>query len=241
MSAATLVIDIGNTSTSMGLFRNGRIYKVQRCPSNAPELHFSGVERAVIASVKPPVDALWDAALDRQGIEQVLRVNHELNLGVPLCYPAPETVGADRLANACAGVRLYGAPVVVCDFGTALTFDVIVKETGYSGGIICPGLPLMFDYLAERTALLPHIKPAKIAHAVGRNTKEAMRIGARLGYRGMVREVLAALQKELGVRKLNVCATGGFAEWVLKDWDMEIPVDKNLTLKGLGFIGELNF
>lgn len=234
----TLVIDIGNTSTTLGLYANGKVSRVSHMPSDAPLIELSA-ERAVIASVRPRVNARWKRALKGAGVTESVWVNHQLDFGVGITYPKPDTIGPDRLANACAAVAEYGAPVVVCDFGTALTFDIIKKREGYVGGIICPGLPLMFDYLAEKTALLPHIKPVKTSRIIGRNTAEAMRIGARIGYQGMVREILADLNQELG-RGMTVCATGGFANWVLADFDSSIPVDPKLTLKGLGRIGELN-
>ena len=193
-----------------------------------------------IASVVPPVNARWKKALKAAGLPAPLFISHALNLGVPVDYPRPENIGADRLANAAAAARLLGAPSVVCDFGTALTFDILDAEKGYTGGIICPGLPLMFDYLAEKTALLPHITPSKTNAVVGRNTKQAMRIGARLGYRGMVREILAALKNDFGVDELPVCCTGGYAGWIFKDWDVRAVVDPKLTLRGVGIIGELN-
>jgi len=121
-----------------------------------------------------------------------------------------------------------------------LTFDVIAKERGYVGGVICPGLPLMFDYLAERTALLPALKPVRSKSAIGRSTEQAMRIGAERGYRGMVREVLGEIKAELGVRRLRVCATGGHAEWVLRESGIEMRVEKQLTLLGIGRIAQLN-
>ncbi len=237
---SSLVIDIGNTSTSLGVYRNGRVTSVQRTESSNPALILKVVpERAVIASVKPSVNARWKRFLKEQGVQSVLQVSHKTELGIPVSYPKPEKIGADRLANACEAAATCGAPVVVCDFGTALTFDIVKKDEGYVGGIICPGLPLMFDYLSEKTALLPHIKPMKTSRVIGKSTAEAMRIGARIGYRGMVREILGDLKKELG-RGMKVCATGGFAKWVLADFDESIPVDPNLTLKGLGRIGELN-
>jgi len=235
---SVLVIDIGNTSTTLGLYANGEISGVRRILSDCPQIELSA-ERAVIASVKPDVNARWERALKSAGISDQLWVDHQLDFGIPVSYPKPETIGADRLANACWAAAEYGAPAVVCDFGTALTFDIVKKREGYVGGIICPGLPLMFDYLAEKTALLPHIEPVKTEQLVGKNTTEAMQIGACLGYRGMVREILAELEKELG-RGMKVCATGGFAEWVLADFNGTIPIDPNLTLKGLGRIGELN-
>jgi type III pantothenate kinase len=242
-----LVIDIGNTSTSVGYYRNGKVSGVGRCASrfkshDEPQAIISAkpVDAVVIASVVPPVNARWKRVLKSAGLPAPLFVSHKLDLGVPVNYPKPENIGADRLANAAAAARLFGTPSVVCDFGTALTFDVIDGERGYIGGVICPGLPLMFDYLSEKTALLPHVKPVKTKSVVGRNTKQAMQIGAQLGYRGMVREILYSLEKDLGVKKLPVCCTGGYAGWIFKDWDVEAVIDPKLTLKGLGFIGELN-
>lgn len=235
-----LVIDIGNTSTSAGVFRNGRVTNVQHCDSCRPELNLRKIpERAVIASVKPPVDARWKRYLKKLGVQDVFHVTHKADLGVPISYPKPDQIGADRLANACQAFAACGAPVVVCDFGTALTFDVVKENEGYVGGVICPGLPLMFDYLADRTALLPHVKPIKMSRIIGKSTVEAMRIGAQTGYRGMVREILQDLKKELG-RDMRVCATGGYAEWVLSGGDQSICIDARLTLKGIGRIGELN-
>jgi type III pantothenate kinase len=237
---SSLVVDIGNTSTSLGVYCNGRVRSVQRSASLAPALTLKTVpERAVVASVKPGVNARWKRFLKEQGVRDILMVTHQCDLGISVSYPKPDNIGADRLANACEAAATCGAPVVVCDFGTALTFDIVKKGDGYVGGIICPGQPLMFYYLAEKTELLPHIKPVKTSRVIGKSTAEAMRIGARLGYRGMVRETLAELKKELG-RDTRVCATGGFAQWVLADFDEPIPIDPNLTLKGLGRIGILN-
>jgi type III pantothenate kinase len=193
-----------------------------------------------VATVVPSVKTRWKKLLKSAGLTDPLFVSHEIELGVPVNYPNPCNIGADRLANAAAAAKLLGLPSVVCDFGTALTFDVLDAKRGYIGGIICPGLPLMFDYLAEKTALLPHVKPVKTKNVVGRNTTQAMQIGARLGYRGMVREILQNLKKDLGVRKLPVCCTGGYAGWIFKDWDIEAVIDPKLTLRGLGIIGELN-
>lgn len=242
-----LVIDIGNTSTSVGYYRNGKVSGVGRCKSRFqlleevfPLITTNPVDRVVVASVVPSLNARWKRLLRDAGLPAPLFVSHELALGVPVDYPKPENIGADRLANAAAVAKLFGMPSVVCDFGTALTFDVLDGKRGYIGGIICPGLPLMFDYLSEKTALLPHVKPVKTKAVVGRNTAQAMQIGARLGYRGMVREILHALEQDLGAKKLPVCCTGGYAGWIFKDWDVAATIDPNLTLKGLGIIGELN-
>jgi type III pantothenate kinase len=242
-----LVIDIGNTSTSVGYYRNGKVSGVGRCSSRfktidevLPLITVKSVDAVVVSSVVPPVNARWKKGCKSAGLPKPLFVSHELELGVPVDYPKPENIGADRLANAAAAAKLMGTPSVVCDFGTALTFDIIDAKRGYIGGIICPGLPLMFDYLAEKTALLPHVEPSRTKAVVGRNTRQAMQIGARLGYRGMVREILLSLEKDFGVKKLPVCCTGGYAGWIFKGWDVPATIDPNLTLKGLGIIAELN-
>ena len=243
----TLVIDIGNTSSSIGYFRNGKVTSIGRCPSRfkspdevIPLLAKKPVDAVAVASVVPPANARWKKVLKAAGLPAPIFVTHELELGVPIHYPKPDKIGADRLANAAAAARIMGAPAVVCDFGTALTFDIIDAEHGYKGGIICPGLPLMFDYLAEKTALLPHVAPSKTKAVVGKNTTQAMQIGARLGYRGMVREILAAVKADFGVDELPVCCTGGYAGWIFKDWDVPATIDPKLTLRGVGIIGELN-
>jgi type III pantothenate kinase len=129
---------------------------------------------------------------------------------------------------------------VVADFGTALTFDVVSRTRGYIGGIIAPGLPLMFSYLAEKTALLPEVDLGPVRHGVGKSTVEAMRLGARWGYRGMVREILHELRKSIGPGRMKCCATGGDAEWVMRGIEPNVPVDRDITLYGLGRIYELN-
>ncbi|MEI6892780.1 MAG: type III pantothenate kinase [Pontiella sp.] len=242
-----LVIDIGNTSTSVGYYRNGKVTAVGRCESHfqsveevRPLCTKKAVDAVIIASVVPPVNARWEKALRAFGLPAPLFVSCKLELGIPIDYPKPDKIGADRLANAAAAARLLGTPSVVCDFGTALTFDILDEKRGYKGGIICPGLPLMFDYLAEKTALLPRVLPSKTKAVVGRSTQQAMQIGARLGYRGMVREILHSLEKDFGVKNLPVCCTGGYAGWIFKDWDVPATIDPKLTLRGIGIIGELN-
>ena len=153
-----------------------------------------------------------------------------------LDYPKPETIGADRLADAAGAVSRYGAPVLVMDFGTALTAAVVTKDRVWRGGVIAPGFPLMRDYLFERTAKLPRMKIGSgKAPKIGRSTEEAMRFGALVGYRGMVREIVAELRKNFKC-DFKLVATGGFAKWVLRDLDLSFTVDPTLTLYGAGLI-----
>jgi len=153
-----------------------------------------------------------------------------------LDYPKPETIGADRLADAAGAVERYGAPVLVMDFGTALTAAVVTKNRVWRGGVIAPGFPLMRDYLYERTAKLPRMRIGSgKAPKIGRSTEEAMRFGALVGYRGMVREIVTELRRNFKT-DFKLVATGGFAKWVLGDLDLPFVIDPTLTLYGAGLV-----
>ncbi len=151
-------------------------------------------------------------------------------------YPKPDSIGPDRLANAVAARQRFGAPVVVVDFGTAVTFDVVDARGNYVGGIIAPGLAVMTDYLHEKTALLPKIKIREIKSAVGKSTEEAMLVGAVHGYRGLVRELIAELKRELRAKNLPVVATGGYAKLIAAKLPEISAVAPDLTLEGLRLV-----
>src|SRR5206468_96592 len=119
-----------------------------------------------------------------------------------------------RLANAIAVRHHFGAPAVVVDFGTAVTFDVVDRAGNYAGGIIAPGLAAMTDYLHDKTALLPRIKIREIQTVIGKSTQQAMLIGAVHGYRGLIRQLVLELKRELKANRLPVVATGGYARLI---------------------------
>jgi type III pantothenate kinase len=153
--------------------------------------------------------------------------------GVGIDYPRPETIGPDRLANAVAARARFGAPVVVIDFGTAVTFDVVDRRGKYIGGIIAPGLAAMTDYLHEKTALLPRIRIREVRSAVGKSTRQAMQVGAVHGYRGLIQGLVEELRRELKVARLPVVATGGYAGLLAAKLPEISAVDPALTLRGL--------
>jgi len=124
---------------------------------------------------------------------------------------------------------------MVCDFGTAFTAAAITADRVWRGGVIAPGFPLMRDYLFERTAKLPRMKLGGTAPKIGRSTEGAMRFGALVGYRGMVREIVTTLASNLRT-EFRLVATGGFAKWVLKDAGMDFTIDATLTLHGAGLL-----
>ncbi|MDB6057017.1 MAG: Pantothenate kinase type, partial [Verrucomicrobiales bacterium] len=132
----------------------------------------------------------------------------------------------------------FGAPAVVVDFGTAVTFDVVNKKGDYVGGIIAPGLSVMTDYLHEKTALLPKIKIRETRAVIGKNTEEAMLIGAVHGYRGLIRNLISELKHQLKAKRLPVVATGGYAELISAKIPEITKVDPLLTLEGLRLLWE---
>jgi type III pantothenate kinase len=243
-----IVIDVGNTSTGIGLYDTGKISRVthlrggiadhpQACAEAVRKAARGMVSGAILGSVVPSVNGPWKALIKRELGCDLLVVKAGLPMDVTVDYPEPETIGADRFADACGGVRRYGAPLIVADFGTALTFDVVTPDRRYVGGVITPGLPLMTDYLYERTALLPHVELDGPCPKLGRSTVQAMRIGAQVGYRGIVREIVSHLRATMKWR-FKLVATGGYAGWALKDSGMPFVIDPELTLFGLGCIFE---
>jgi type III pantothenate kinase len=155
---------------------------------------------------------------------------------VGIDYPAPQTIGPDRLANAVAVRARFGAPAVVVDFGTAVTFDVVDGKGNYVGGIIAPGLSVMTDYLHEKTALLPRIRMREVSAVVGKNTEQAMLIGAVHGYRGLIRQLVMELKAKLRCRRLPVVATGGYGKLIAAKMPEITAVEPLLTLEGLRLV-----
>jgi type III pantothenate kinase len=239
-----LLADIGNTHTHLGLADAQRVRRAVDMSTRG--LGEPAAQRTLrrwlgrhapaglcVCSVVPAATPAMRALAAAAGVNAVLELNHRTLRGVGIRYPRPHTIGADRLANALAAKVLVGAPVVVVDFGTAVTFDVVDARGDYIGGIIAPGLAAMTEYLHEKTALLPRITIRDVRRAVGKSTKEAMRIGAVHGYRGLIRELIRELKKELGCRRLPVVATGGYAALMAKGLPEIQAVLPNLTLEGL--------
>lgn len=242
-----LLLDLGNTNTHLGLADNRRIVKQADLPTSAwsgPQARkfvadFVGARKLAGAALCSVVPAATPRALDaiwRLWRLDALELSCRTLRGVGIDYPRPGSIGPDRLANSVAARHRHGAPVVVVDFGTAVTFDVVDANGDYVGGIIAPGLAAMTDYLHDRTALLPRVRIREIRRTIGRSTEEAMLIGAVHGYRGLVRELIGELKRELGVRRLPVVATGGYARLIAARLPEITAVEPGLTLEGLRLV-----
>lgn len=242
-----LLFDIGNTNTHIGLANDQRV--LIQADISTRSWFVGGasalvrklvgnkvVEGAALCSVVPRASPLVRKAVHSIWKVRTLELNARTVRGVGVAYPKPASIGADRLANAVAARHRFGAPAVVVDFGTAVTFDVVDARGNYIGGIIAPGLAVMTNYLHEKTALLPKIKIRDIQTAIGKSTEQAMLVGAVHGYRGLVRELIAELKRELRAKRLPVVATGGYAKLIAAKLPEISDVEPDLTLEGLRLV-----
>jgi type III pantothenate kinase len=240
-----LLIDISNSFTKLAFATTKRVQRASRLPTKKLNVRalkdFLGarsVSAIVVSSVVPKKNAVIRKAA--KGL-RVLFVNGYVDLGVAIDYPSPRSIGADRLANAVAVRQLYGCPAIVVDFGTAVTFDVVSGRGAYIGGVIAPGLEAMTSFLYQRTALLPKLILSEPRSALGKSTRGAMISGAVLGYRGLVREILAQITRQVFPRrKVRIVATGGYAELIARRLPEIEAVHANLTLEGLRIAANRN-
>lgn len=244
-----LLFDIGNTHTHLGLANRKRVIKQANIPTKgwfdgsaekltAKFIGAKAVEGAALCSVVPKATPLVRRMVGGHWRLDALELSPKTLRGVGIDYPRPQTIGPDRLANAVAVAHRFGAPAVVVDFGTAVTFDVVNGAGNYAGGIIAPGLAAMTEYLHEKTALLPRIKIREEKAVIGKNTEQAMLIGAVHGYRGLIRGLIGELKKNMRAQRLPVVATGGYARLIAAKLPEITAVDPLLTLEGLRLIWE---
>jgi type III pantothenate kinase len=240
-----LLVDISNSYVKFAFASRKRIQKPVRHPTAGLTaakmrqiLRGRKVGTIVVSSVVPAKNKAIAAAA---GSSRTLFLSPKLDLGVGIDYPQPQSIGADRLANAVAVTHLYGVPAIVVDFGTAVTFDVVSAKGDYVGGVIAPGLEAMTNFLYQRTALLPKLNLREPASAIGKSTRDAMMSGAVFGYRGLVREILERLTSENFARKKpRMIAPGGYAPLIARRLPEIEAVHQNLTLEGLRIIANRN-
>ena len=249
-----LAIDVGNTEVTLGLFDGRRLARSFRLSSETrrtadelaltlaqifPELGSRGERAAVIASVVPTATASYMEAARKLCGTDPLEVSSRIPSGVDIQYRDPQSTGADRIANAAAALRLYGAPVIIVDFGTATTFDVIVKDRRYIGGVIAPGVVTGAEHLIRRAARLSAFELKPPEHVVGRSTEESLQSGVYYGAVGQVDAIVRRIAAEERIRPM-VIATGGLASMIAARSETIEKVDPDLTLHGLRIIYELN-
>lgn len=233
-----LLIDNSNTRTKFALGNGSSLQSwrgvlaTAEISSESLETLLAGVrfDAVIICSVVPAKAEILRQFFDARCPLHFL--DYRSPLGMAIDYPLPTQIGADRLANAAGVVSRHGAPAIVIDFGTAVTFDVISDQPAYCGGVIAPGLGAMSGYLPQKTALLPIIELEEPASAIGKSTIHAMQSGAVFGYRGLVREIIRRLREEMS-GDVAIIATGGDAALIARGLPEITQVDPDITLDGL--------
>ena len=248
-----LAVDVGNTQTVLGLVDDGAIvsrWRVSTEPTlTADELHLkvvgllamdgrdmAGLDRVVVSSVVPPLTAAWEELAEQTTGRRPMVVGPGLKTGLPIRYDNPAEVGADRIVNAIAAIEQLGAPVIVVDFGTATTLDVVASDGAYIGGCIAPGVETSAEALFRRAARLAAVDLEPPAHVIGSNTKAAVQSGLILGEATMIDGLVARIRDELGEPDAPVIATGGLAESMAPLCETIGSVDPDLTLRGLALV-----
>jgi len=247
-----LAVDVGNTNVTFGLFDGERLVADWRVTSHrertademAVELRqlfalqgfeLSVVDGVVISSVVPTLNqALLEASRRYLHCEPVM-VGPGVKTKVRVRYENPRDVGADRIANALAAFTKYGGPVVVIDFGTAVTYDAINEQGDYLGGAIAPGVEISLDALVSHTAMLRRVEPVAPDSVIGRNTITSIQSGLVWGFVAQVEGMVERMVGELG-GKARVIATGGQAALVAGLTHVIETTDPLLTLEGLRLI-----
>lgn len=247
-----IAIDIGNTNITAGIFKSGSLIKKAKMPTHAYSLYekkMKGMvgddldlkkgQEVIISSVVPVALCRLIVHLNKIMKAKIAIVGKDLKAPIKNMYKVKSEVGQDRLVNAFAAKKIYGAPSVIIDFGTAITFDVLSKRGEYLGGLIMPGIELSLSSLYHRTALLPRVslKESKGIGIIGRDTENSMRGGILFGFGAMCDGLISRYKKILG-NDLKVIATGGNAGLIKKYAKTIKVVDEDLTLKGLFLIAE---
>ena len=251
-----LAVDVGNTNIALGVFDGETLRATWNIATDLNKtadeydvllmnllpmegLAHGDIDHVSIACVVPPLLTIIDELSQRYLKIPPLIVGPGVKTGVRICTDNPREVGADRVVNSAAAHHLYGRPVIVIDFGTATTFDVVSAEGDYLGGAIAPGIGISAEALFERASKLPRVELIPTEHAIGKNSVASMQSGIIFGYVGLIESLVSRIQQELG-GKAHVVATGGFAELFASETKVIDTVNRHLTLIGLRLIHEMN-
>lgn len=251
-----LVIDIGNTNTSLGVFEKDNLVHTFALSSDIKKTDdeyginllailnhkniTSKIKGAIVSSVVPQLCEIYKNAIKKYLEIEPITLSYKSNLPIKLNLKNNKEIGADRIANASAVVTKYKLPAIVIDFGTATTFDIVDKDANFIGGIIAPGLKIQAKSLSQFTSKLPKLKIEAPKNAIGDDTISAMLSGIVLGHRSMIEGMISRCEKELG-QKATIIATGGYSSVLFEDMYKTIDyIDKDLTLFGLKELYKLN-
>lgn len=252
-----ICIDVGNTNIKYALFKGdklaisfrvateqkrtsdeygGQLISIMRNNGYRPE----DIDGGIISSVVPSLDYTIDRMCRTYLKIKPLMLAPGLKTGLNIRVDNAKEVGADRVVNNVAAVRKYGAPVIVIDFGTATTFNVVDSNGTFIGGIIAPGIKGSLDSLVNGTAKLPRVEIERPAKVIGTNTVTNMQAGIVYGFAGLVEYIVKKIKHELKSENVRTVATGGFSEIIAAETPCIDKVDKLLTLEGLKYLYDIN-
>ncbi|MFT7621881.1 MAG: type III pantothenate kinase [Myxococcota bacterium] len=254
-----LVVDVGNTNIVLGVYDGQRLvhnWRLETRPGrtsdeygtllielcSASGVDVSGIDAMIVSCVVPPLlSPLSEMGRKYLHLSQVMVVGQGIRTGMPIKYENPREVGADRIVNSVAAYEHVGraSGLIVCDFGTATTFDVVSPAGAYLGGAIAPGIGISMEALFRRASKLPRIDLVASPPVIGRNTVASMQSGVLYGYVGLVDGIIRRMQTELTFAT-RVLATGGLASLIAGESEMLEEVLPMLTLQGLRILFERN-
>ena len=248
-----LAIDFGNTNITIGLFDGDEIEGTFRMTTKMPRtsdeygiffynilhsrgLHREQVDAAIIASVVPDVNHHIINGLIKYFNVTPIVVGPGIKTGIKIAIPNPKEVGADRIVDAVAAYEIYGGPVLVIDYGTATTHDLVLEDASLVGGVTSPGIRIAAHALWQDAAKLPKIEIKRPDTILGRDTISSMQSGLVYGHIGQTEYIIRKIQQEAGLEKMTVVATGGLGKIIYDETDSIEYYDPNLTLKGLNIL-----
>lgn len=251
-----LAVDIGNTNIVIGCIEQEKIYFVERVSTNISKteleyvvefktlldlyrIRIDEITGCIIASVVPPLNNIVKNAMEKLLRISPLLVGPGVKTGLNILMDNPGQVGADLIVNAVAGLKYYGAPLLIIDMGTATTISVVDNKKNYIGGMILPGVKVSLESLVNRTSQLPRISLEAPKRIIGKNTVDCMKSGIIMGQAACMDGMIERIWDELGYQAPAV-ATGGLAGCIVPYCKKEIIYDNELTLKGLDVIYRKN-
>lgn len=251
-----LTIDVGNTNTVLGVYKEGRLVKHWRISTDKDKtpdeygillkdlfsfakIDCEEIKGIVISSVVPPVVTVLEETSQVYFNLQPLVIGPGVKTGMNIKMDNPREVGADRIVNAVGAYQEYGGPLIIVDFGTATTFCAVSENGDYLGGAIAPGVNISTEALFEHAAKLPRVELKKPNRAIGKNTTMSMQAGIIFGFVGQIETLIKKIKEELSPDS-RVVGTGGLVELLAAETELIDVVEPFLTLEGLYYIGELN-
>ncbi len=253
-----LVMDIGNTNVKIGIFKGDKLtssWRVSTVASHTADEYgmviydllrqsgskFEDIKGAVMSSVAPSLNYTIEHMCSYYTGKKPLIVDAKTKLGIEIRYDNPSELGADRMVGAAAAYKFYGGPVIVIDFGSATTFNLVTKDGVYLGGAIAPGIKTATESLVNTAAKLPRIELTTPDNIVGTSTRSCMQSGIIYGYAGMVKYLVEKYKALPEMQGAKVIATGGLSELIDKvEPDIIDITDRALALKGLKYIYDIN-